>query len=90
VAVTRLRGRDEVAEALRGLGDRYWDRLPFHTRPHTGECEADEVRSWVANRWHYRRSLSQKNAALAFTCDVLSDTTTRVDRAPAVPRRLPR
>lgn len=68
MAVARPRGRDEFAEALHGLGDRYWDRHPFHARLHAGKCEPDEVRSWVANRWYYQRRLSQKNAAIIANC----------------------
>jgi len=68
VAVARARSRDEFAEALRGLGERYWDRHPFHVRLHDGDCEPDEVRSWVANRWYYQRHLSQKNAAIIANC----------------------
>lgn len=68
MAVARPRGRDEFAGALRGLSDRYWDRHPFHLRLHAGKCEPDEVRSWVANRWYYQRSLSQKNAAIIANC----------------------
>lgn len=61
-------GRDEFAAALRRLSDRYWDKHPFHVRLHAGECTPDEVRSWVANRWYYQCSLSQKNAAIIASC----------------------
>ena len=57
-------GRDEFAAALRGLAPRYWDRHPFHIRLNSGGATPDEVRSWVANRWYYQRSLSQKNGAI--------------------------
>lgn len=62
------RGRGEFAAALRGLGDRYWDKHRFHVRLHEGGCTPDDVRRWVANRWYYQRILSQKNAAIIANC----------------------
>jgi pyrroloquinoline-quinone synthase len=61
-------GREELADALRGLSVRYWDKHPFQIRLHDGRCTEDEVRAWVANRWYYQRSLSQKNAAIIANC----------------------
>ena len=58
---------DFVAE-LTGLRERYWDKHPFHARLHEGGCSEAEVRAWVANRWYYQRSLSQKNAAIIANC----------------------
>jgi pyrroloquinoline-quinone synthase len=66
--VERPLNRDEFAAALRGLAPRYWDRHPFHIRLNSGGCTPDEVRSWVANRWYYQRSLSQKNGAIIANC----------------------
>ncbi|GGM26736.1 pyrroloquinoline-quinone synthase PqqC [Dactylosporangium sucinum] len=60
--------REELATSLRGLSARYWDKHPFHLRLHAGGCSPDEVRAWVANRWHYQRCLSQKNAAIIANC----------------------
>ena len=60
--------RDEFASALRGLAPRYWDTHPFHLRLNSGGCTPAEVRSWVANRWYYQRSLSQKNGAIIANC----------------------
>lgn len=60
--------RDEFAASLRALSVRYWDSHPFHVRLHEGGCAPDEVRAWVANRWYYQRSLSQKNAAIIANC----------------------
>lgn len=53
---------------LRAQGARYWDKHPFHVRLHEGGCTPDEVRAWVANRWYYQRSLSQKNGAIIANC----------------------
>jgi len=60
--------RSEFAAALRGLSVRYWDKHPFQIRLHEGRCTEDEVRAWVANRWYYQRSLSQKNGAIIANC----------------------
>ncbi|WP_433046058.1 pyrroloquinoline-quinone synthase PqqC [Dactylosporangium sp. CS-033363] len=60
--------RDAFAEALRGLGEHYWDRHPFHRRLHDGRGRPEEIRSWVANRWYYQRCLAQKNAAVIAQC----------------------
>lgn len=60
--------RDEFAAALRGLSVRYGDRHPFHLRLHAGRCTPAEVRSWVASRWHYRKILARKNAAVIAGC----------------------
>jgi pyrroloquinoline-quinone synthase len=66
--VERPLTRDEFAASLRALSVRYWDSHPFHVRLHAGGCSPDEVRAWVANRWYYQRSLSQKNAAIIANC----------------------
>jgi pyrroloquinoline-quinone synthase len=60
--------RGEFAAVLRGLSVRYWDSHRFHVRLHAGGCAPDEVRSWVANRWHYQSRLAQKNAAIIANC----------------------
>jgi pyrroloquinoline-quinone synthase len=60
--------RADFAAALHVLGERYWDRHPFHLRLHEGGCTPAEVRSWVANRWYYQCILSRKNAAIIANC----------------------
>jgi pyrroloquinoline-quinone synthase len=60
--------REEFVAALRARGARYWDKHPFHVRLHEGGCTQREVQSWVANRWYYQRSLSQKNGAIIANC----------------------
>lgn len=60
--------RDEFAAALYAQGSRYWDKHPFHVRLREGACTPDEVRAWVANRWYYQRTLSQKNGAIIANC----------------------
>jgi pyrroloquinoline-quinone synthase len=61
---------DEFAAALRAVRPRYWDNHPFHVRLHAGGATADEVRRWVANRWHYQQCLARKNAAIVANCSV--------------------
>ena len=61
-------GREEFAAALRSQRPRYWDTHPFHIRLHSGQATADQVRSWVANRWYYQECLAQKNAAIVANC----------------------
>lgn len=60
--------RDEFAQALHATRDRYWREHPFHTRWHQGMLSADEIRSWVANRWYYQAALPRKDAAILANC----------------------
>lgn len=59
---------DAFVAALRGLSDQYWANHPFHARLHRGELSPDAVRTWVANRWYYQKSLPQKDAAIIANC----------------------
>ncbi|MFE9812994.1 pyrroloquinoline-quinone synthase PqqC [Streptomyces sp. NPDC005227] len=43
---------------------RYHDRHPFNVRMHRGELSPDELRVWVANRFHYQRSIPAKDALI--------------------------
>ena len=60
----------ELFEArLRQIGaDQYHDRHPFHARLHSGQCNADEVRAWVVNRWYYQSRIPLKDAAFMSRC----------------------
>jgi pyrroloquinoline-quinone synthase len=69
--VERPLDADEFVATLRSLRPRYWDRHPFHVRLHAGQASPDDVRRWVANRWHYQECLAQKNAAIVANCPVL-------------------
>jgi pyrroloquinoline-quinone synthase len=68
--VDRPLDADEFVATLRSLRPRYWDRHPFHIRLHAGQASPDDVRRWVANRWHYQECLAQKNAAIVANCPV--------------------
>ncbi|MEU3794495.1 pyrroloquinoline-quinone synthase PqqC [Streptomyces fructofermentans] len=48
---------------LRGLAAaRYHDRHPFNRRMHAGGLSADELRTWVANRFYYQCAIPLKDA----------------------------
>ena len=52
-----------LTERLRAVGDeRYHDKHPFHQRLVAGELTPDQVRSWVANRYYYQKSIPVKDA----------------------------
>ena len=56
--------REAFEARLRRIGDeRYHDRHPFHHRLHGGQCEPDEVRAWVINRYYYQSRIPMKDAA---------------------------
>jgi pyrroloquinoline-quinone synthase len=67
-----MRTREELAATLYSQGTFYWDKHPFHVRLHHGGCTREEVRAWVANRWYYQNSLSQKNGAIIANCPIPS------------------
>ncbi|MCX5395529.1 pyrroloquinoline-quinone synthase PqqC [Streptomyces sp. NBC_00102] len=43
---------------------RYHDAHPFNARMHRGELSPDELRTWVANRFHYQCSIPVKDALI--------------------------
>ncbi|MET7527230.1 pyrroloquinoline-quinone synthase PqqC [Streptomyces sp900116325] len=43
---------------------RYHDRHSFNVRMHRGELSPTELRTWVANRFHYQRSIPVKDALI--------------------------
>lgn len=50
---------------LRGiLAERYHDRHPFNLRLHGGDCEPDEVRRWVRNRYYYQTRIPIKDGVI--------------------------
>lgn len=52
-----------LVERLRAIGEhRYHDKHPFHRRLVAGELTPAQVRSWVANRYYYQKSIPQKDA----------------------------
>ncbi|MEN8654632.1 pyrroloquinoline-quinone synthase PqqC [Streptomyces sp. 21So2-11] len=60
----------ELEERLRAVGhDRYHDRHPFNVRMHTGDLSPDELRRWIANRFHYQRNIPVKDALILAKLD---------------------
>jgi pyrroloquinoline-quinone synthase len=60
--------RDTFAAHLRAVGQRYHDRHPFHVRMNAGLLTPEQVRAWVANRYHYQNSIPLKDAAIVSNC----------------------
>jgi pyrroloquinoline-quinone synthase len=54
--------------ALEEKGTQYYDTHPFHRRMHAGDLDEEEIRSWVANRFYYQRSIPHKDAAFMSNC----------------------
>ena len=49
---------------LRAKGTGYHIHHPFNVRLNSGQCSADEVRTWVANRFYYQICIPRKDAAV--------------------------
>jgi pyrroloquinoline-quinone synthase len=59
------------AERLREVGARrYHDRHPYHLRMNAGGLSPGEVRTWVANRFEYQRTIPRKDAAILANCPI--------------------
>jgi pyrroloquinoline-quinone synthase len=60
----------EAFEAqLRAKGAGYHIHHPFNVRLNSGQCSADEVRLWVANRFYYQICIPRKDAAIMANMD---------------------
>ncbi|WP_442819289.1 pyrroloquinoline-quinone synthase PqqC [Streptomyces sp. NBC_01236] len=60
----------EFTERLRAVAEeRYHDRHPFNIRMHQGELTPDELRRWIANRFHYQRHIPVKDALILAKLD---------------------
>ncbi len=67
--MSREISKDEVEARLRAIGaERYHDKHPFHRMLHDGECNPDQVRAWVINRWAYQAGIPMKDAAFLSRC----------------------
>lgn len=57
---------DEEFEArLRRVGaERYHDKHPFNARMHAGSLGADEIRTWVRNRYYYQTRIPVKDGMI--------------------------
>ena len=59
---------DEFEARLRAQESRYHIHHPFNQRLNRGELQPFQVRGWVANRFHYQRSIPIKDAAVMANC----------------------
>ncbi len=61
--------REEFLDRLRSVGRRaYHDRHPFNRAMNEGSLTREQVRCWVANRFHYQRNIPIKDAAILSNC----------------------
>jgi len=61
--VSAVAAARNLTERLRAVGDeRYHDKHPFHQRLVAGDLSPGQVRSWVANRYYYQKSIPHKDA----------------------------
>ena len=61
--------RDEFLARLTDAGRRaYHDRHPFHRFMNQGLSTPQQIRGWVANRFHYQRNIPVKDAAILSNC----------------------
>lgn len=59
---------DSFVEALRAHSRSYHDHHPFHVRMNAGRLSRNQIRGWVANRFHYQESIPRKDAAILANC----------------------
>lgn len=59
-----MSGGDLEARLRTILDERYHDRHPFNLRLHGGECDEDEVRRWVRNRYYYQTRIPLKDGVI--------------------------
>lgn len=60
----------EFEARLRAVAEeRYHSRHPFNLRMHSGDLRADELRRWIANRFHYQRHIPVKDALITAQMD---------------------
>ena len=58
----------DLVERLRSQAERYHAAHPFHVRMNAGELSPEQIRGWVANRYHYQESIPIKDAAILSNC----------------------
>jgi pyrroloquinoline-quinone synthase len=68
IGENELMTEESFVAALRAQGTRYHDLHPFHVRMNDGTLTPDELRTWVANRFYYQRSIPIKDAAILSNC----------------------
>jgi pyrroloquinoline-quinone synthase len=63
-----LADTDQFVAALRAQSRRYHSLHPFHRRMNEGALSREQVRGWVANRFHYQANIPRKDAAILSNC----------------------
>jgi pyrroloquinoline-quinone synthase len=67
--MAELWNHEDFVGQLRAVGmSRYHDKHPFHRHMNSGQLSPDQVRGWVANRFHYQSSIPLKDAAILSNC----------------------
>ena len=57
-----------LVDRLRSQAERYHAAHPFHVRMNAGDLSPEQIRGWVANRYHYQESIPIKDAAILSNC----------------------
>jgi pyrroloquinoline-quinone synthase len=69
LGISALLNTDEFAATLRAVGvSRYHHLHPVHKMMNAGEMNAGQIKTWVANRYYYQRSIPLKDAAIISNC----------------------
>ncbi|MEI6231942.1 MAG: pyrroloquinoline-quinone synthase PqqC [Planctomycetota bacterium] len=69
--MTEMLTPDVFAAQLRAVGvDRYHHLHPVHKRMNAGDMTPYQIRTWVANRYCYQRSIPVKDAAIISNCPI--------------------
>ncbi len=67
--MTVILSTELFSASLRAVGtDRYHHLHPVHKRMNAGEMTPAQIRTWVANRYCYQRSIPVKDAAIISNC----------------------
>lgn len=61
--------REAFLKQLQAVGGKaYHDKHPFHLAMNAGQLSREAIRTWVANRYYYQRSIPMKDAAIMANC----------------------
>ena len=60
--------REAFEQRLRAKGAYYHIHHPLHIAMNRGQCTAEQIRGWVANRFYYQINIPIKDAAIMANC----------------------
>lgn len=60
--------REEFEQRLRAKSALYHIHHPYHQAMHRGECNEEQIRGWVANRFYYQINIPVKDANILANC----------------------